>query len=340
MTSTMTRTKRGKRSWRARGDHGLGTIRGLYTLGIFALAGAIGATFAPWMTAPEEDTAQIDARWGQLEAIAAPQLPAGDTALLVDAIATFEGSALADVSPEPGDELDPPAHRAIEELVEWSRGGGGVGAGICADPNLRSFDVIPLARAALHGARSPDDPSFTAIIELGLMLRDRGSLVKALVGQSLLHRALTKVDEEGWELPDVLYRERPTEAHIRSILARYFVCTETYTDEGLRSGMVEPAHLAEGDLEKAVATVVFDRERELSFFRAAFGERVLRALETDHPAVAMQLFTPPREEEVMSLLVREYSAHLGALKQPRQAFARYNDLLLKVADPYRDESIP
>lgn len=312
------------------------SIRCLYTLGIFVLAGAIGSTFSPWTAAPEEDAAQIDARWGQLEAIAAPQLPAGDSTLLAAAIATFEGSSLADTSPEPGDELDPAAELALEELVAWSRSGGGVGAGICSDPNLGSFSIVPLARAALHAARSPDDPRFTAIVELGLMLRDRGSMLSALVGQSFLHRALTKVDEEGWELPEVFYRERPTEAHIRSILARDVVCTATHVDEGLRSGLIEPAHLAEGDLEEAVATVAFDRERELSFFRAALGERTLRALETKNPAVAMELFTPPREEEVKSLLVRDISAHVDVYKHPGLSFARYNALLLKVADPYRD----
>ncbi len=324
-TDTGTGTK-ARRKGRLRG------IQCLYSAGLVALLVAAGQTLAPWIAGPDEDLAEIDARWAELEAIAAPQIDGAEASLLFPALDELRSSSLERTPLTADTRLDPPAHRAVEHLVEWKLQGGGIGEGLCADMNLRGIAVHRLGLLALHEAEGVDDPRFTAAVQLGLQLRDRGGIIKALMGQALLLRALESVRERGWELPEVLVRERPTHAHLRSILARDAVCSPIHWASAIEEGHVDPAHLADTPLEKAIAAVAFDQEREILYLRSVVGERMLKALATGAPAQNYSKFIPPREARVPSLLVRETESYRGALGHPERAFAKYNEELLRHVD--------
>ncbi|MEZ4385306.1 MAG: hypothetical protein R3A79_28525 [Nannocystaceae bacterium] len=330
MKSDRKHPRRSSTKTRPRGGapRALRRLRQVYGLGVVLLLGATALTLAPWLTGPDEPTATIDARWRQVEAIAAPRIPGGDAALLREALAAFEGSTWEPASDGPAAALDPAARRAVDLLVAWERHGGGVGTGACVEDDLPRFRVLDLGRAALALAEGPRDPRLRAVLRLGQQLRARDGVLGGLIGQSLALETLERIDREGWSRPPQLRQMAPTQAELPEILARDAVCFAGWATRGLERGALDPEAFAYGPLEHHVARYSFNPTRERLHLRAETSRRLLHALAADTPEeFRARVEPPPRDDRAPSLLVRATADLAARSRSLCEGAARYQTTL-------------
>jgi len=304
----------------------------VFGVGLVGLAAVSWATLSPWCSEPEEERAQIEERWAQLQERVAPRLPAGEPQTLIEAVESLNESSVKVATLETDSTLDEPAQRALEQLVAWHRQGGGVGAGACLDRRLKGFTLLGLGKIALKTAEGPEDPRFQASLEVARYLRDRSGTIGSLVGTALFRLALERVEAEGWELARVLLDERPRTEEMLPTITKGLICWESTLDPSSEY-MANPEWLARDDLERLIAAVAFDPERERLYLRAELGRRLADGFASRTPAQRSQaLTTPPREDDAPSLLVRE-SADLSVdFKLLRTDVLRYDEQLLRVME--------
>jgi len=304
----------------------------VFGVGLVGLAVVSWATLSPWLSEPEEERAEIEERWAQLQERVAPKLPAGEPQGLVEAMESLEESSVTAVALEIDSTLDEPAERALERLVAWHRQGGGVGVGACVDRRLEAFNLMALGKIGLRAAEGPEDPRFRASLEVARHLRDRGSMIGSLVGTALFRLALERVEAEGWELPRVLVVERPRTEEVLATITKDVICWESSLDASSEI-MKNPEWLASGRLERLSAALTFAPERERLYLRAELGRRLADAFASPTPAQMSQaLSPPPREDDAPSLLVRGSMDLSAEVELLRAAVTSYDEQLLRVME--------
>ncbi len=291
-----------------------------------ATAGVLA--FAPWYGEAPESRAERESRWATVEMLAQPQLPAGNPGELVAAAALIETSPDDILDIEDRSNLNPAARRSIELLEQWSESGRGVGEGEDIDSRLRPiFNLLTLNMVALQTADGPSDPRFIAAIRAAVAIRDRGGAIAGLISLALLNKALKTVEERGWPCPAILHEARLSDEMVLPILARDMLRREQWHIEHTTA----PTFLAEGDFERVVTALSFDKVRERLYVHAVMGERFERAFAAKtREQVIESLRAPPRADDAPSLFVREFSELDELAARFFNRIDIYDEMLLKI----------
>jgi hypothetical protein len=270
--------------------------RALLVIGTLALLTAIWVAFSlyAWIAPPDEELAVIERRWAEVEALARPDERSGrPRAALDEALHAFDESDpaamisedLNTVSRIELDALTTSNRAALEALLRWHDEGGGLGAERCINaplgptsvPPVEPFKVFPainLARLALRVSVASDDAPAVAAMQLGALLRARGTAIHGAVGFAIAASTRDWAHRRGYDPSTLLALNRPSAMEIISIFAREAVCTYE------QATVLRADHEGLGTIaDRPALSGVFDVERELLMVRWVLGRDVTRIAE-------------------------------------------------------------
>ncbi len=289
----------------------LGSVVALFVAGC---AIAYVKLVRPWVRPPDEPAAAINARWAEVERLAATPMPRAGAATdaarpsLESTLARVDGDpALRDLSVAIRSNDGPPGGRVslpegamavVASLREWRRGEGELGMPRCS-PDAAPLGALTVGRLALAAAEdAADDPSLDAALYLASRLRREGDLLFASAGVTLTRDALAFAARRPTARAAIA-RYPPSDGELFPVLAREAVCA----DQAARAASIDGATLS--DLPSVAAGLIHvDRERLM--LRTFQADRLLAVApyRDDLTRVAHDLALPPVERLPKSFLVR------------------------------------